>query len=352
MSDYISALLREIEEKAPAFEGRPVTSVFFGGGTPSILPEEQIVRVSDVLRAHFTISEEAEITIEANPGTLTKEKLECYKANGINRLSIGVQSALAHELLLLGRVHRFEDAILSFELARKAGFTNINMDLIFGIPGQTEEDFKKSLTRVGSFRPEHISVYGLQIEEGTKFFSRYGWDDAARQRGETPAILPTEEAERNMYHLTKETLEKYGYRRYEISNFARRGHICRHNLGYWKRREYLGLGLGASSLIDSRRFHNTEELSSYINGDYSRQEEAVLSRRDEMAEMMILGLRLEKGVSREEFYDAFGVSYYQKYGQKIESLKRSGLLQEEQDHIFLTELGFDLANQAMGEFLE
>ncbi len=351
IEDYISHLLREIEQEAEDKSDRVITTVFFGGGTPSILPAGKIDDLLEALRKHFTFAEDPEITLECNPGTLTKEKLAIYKNAGVNRLSMGVQSANDRELSMLGRIHVFADVIENYDAARNTGFKNIGMDLIFGLPQQRKDTFLQSVKKVVQFRPDHLSLYSLQIEEGTKFFALYGVDEETRRQGGLPMLLPTEEAERSMYHGAMEFLQSKGYERYEISNFCRKGFACRHNLGYWKRKDYLGLGLGAASLMGRKRFHKTNDLSSYLKGDFSVQEETALTRRDEMAEMMFLGLRLTEGVSFAEFHDAFGVSLKRTYEEPIARLTDQGLLIVNSERIYLSEKGFDLANQAMSEFI-
>lgn len=351
IEDYISALCREIGEEAKDYDGRLITTVFFGGGTPSILPAGQIDRLMDRIRAAFSLQKDAEITLECNPGTLTREKLAIYKNAGINRLSMGVQSTNDRELSMLGRIHSFRDVLTNYELARNVGFSNIGMDLIFGLPQQEMKTFLQSLKKVLMLRPEHLSVYGLTIEEGTRFYELYHIDDETRKSGKDPMVLPSEETEREMYHQAKMLAEKNGYRRYEISNFCRPGFACRHNVGYWKRTDYLGLGLGAASLIGKKRFHKTKVLSSYLKDDFSHQEEISMPRQEEMSEMLILGLRMDEGVSRAEFHDAFGVSLSRTWPDQIARLTEQGLLIEDSEGIRLTELGFDLANQVMVEFL-
>ncbi|MBQ7505698.1 MAG: radical SAM family heme chaperone HemW [Lachnospiraceae bacterium] len=351
IKDYISALQREIKEVSADFADRRIISVFFGGGTPSILPAGLIDRVMDTLRGCFSFGYGVEITIECNPGTLTREKLAIYKNAGINRLSMGVQSANDRELAMLGRIHSFRDVLSNYELARNVGFSNISMDLISGLPQQSVTSFLQSLRKVVMLKPEHISVYSLQIEEGTKYYDLYHYDDEARKRGDEPVLLPSEDAERAFIHESKRLLEEKGYRRYEISNYARKGFTCRHNVGYWKRKDYLGLGLGASSLIGRERFKRTTELAAYLKDDFEKKEKSLLTMKEEMSEMMFLGLRMDEGVSRGDFYDAFGISLHQEYGEAIEKLKDQGLLLETPERVYLSERGFDLANVAMAEFV-
>ncbi len=349
--DYVRVLLQEIKEKAPAYQNRTVTSVFFGGGTPSTLKAGGIADLMDQIRAHFQVSADAEITIECNPGTLTREKLAIYKGCGINRLSMGVQSADNAALKLLGRIHTYEDFLESFELARKTGFKNINLDIISGLPMQKEGDYEKSLKKLLRLRPEHLSVYSLLIEEGTDFYRMYGEDAKIREQGGEPKLLPSEETERNIVHRTVALLAESGYHQYEISNFARNGKESRHNLGYWRRNEYLGLGLGAASLIENRRFHNTRELTDYLKYDFSPQDEEVIDKKGQMEETMFLGLREIRGVEKAEFYRRFGVTMRNVYGKVIDEMASDGLLLETEKNVRLSERGLDVANYVMAAFL-
>ena len=247
---YVQALLREIDAVKEG-KGRSVSSIFIGGGTPSVLDAGFIGEILNRIRNKFQIQNDAEITIEANPGTADYGKLQAYRDYGINRLSIGLQSPDDRELKILGRIHNYEQFLETYKKARKAGFDNINVDLMSAIPDQTYKGWEKNLRTVAELEPEHISAYSLIIEEGTPF--------AARQLN-----LPDEDTEYNMYEATARILKEYGYKQYEISNYAKKGLECRHNKGYWQRTDYLGLGLGASSLLDHMRFSNTADMKEYI----------------------------------------------------------------------------------------
>ena len=289
--------------------------------------------------------------MECNPGTLTREKLAIYKGCGINRLSMGVQSADNAALKRLGRIHTYEEFLESYELARKTGFKNINLDLISGIPSQKEGDYEKSLKKLLRLRPEHLSVYSLLIEEGTEFHRLYGEDAKTREQGGVPKHLPDEETERNMFHRTAAILAESGYHQYEISNYARNGKESRHNLGYWRRNEYLGLGLGAASLIENRRFHNTRALADYLKYDFAPQDEEVIDRKGQMEETMFLGLREIRGVEKAEFYRRFGVTMRNVYGEVIDEMASKGLLLETEKNVRLSDRGLDVANYVMTAFL-
>ena len=336
-SDYVESLCKKIrsyEEFAKAYR---VVSIFVGGGTPSILDAEQMREIFCAIKETFELTYDAEITVEMNPGTVTSEKLAVYRECGVNRLSIGLQSVNNHELKALGRIHTYEEFLNTYQMARTAGFENINIDLISAIPYQTVESFRETLKKVVALEPEHISAYSLIIEEGTPFYERYG-------DGEHDDELPSEEDERQMYHDTREILASYGYERYEISNYAKPGFECRHNLGYWERCEYLGIGVGAASLIGNERWNFGDALSE-------EPEVEVLTRENEMEEFMFLGLRKIQGVSKQKFWEVFGVSMEEVYGDVIESMTLKGLLEEADGFVRLTETGIDVSNYVMSEFL-
>lgn len=325
--------------------GYEIVSIFVGGGTPSILTEAQITQVFEAVYESFPIREDAEITLEMNPGTDVKDKLPVYRKLGINRLSMGLQSADNKELKCLGRIHTYEDFRQVYQWAREAGFTNVNVDLMSAIPGQTLESYVDTLRKVADLEPEHISAYSLIIEEGTPFCERYG-------EGRHAEELPDEDTERQMYVRTREILEDYGYHRYEISNYAKDGYECRHNLGYWDRKEYLGLGAGASSLMDHIRWKEPDHIGPSTGLVLEEREDFTrLSRKDEMEEFMFLGLRKIKGVSEQDFYKSFKVSMDEEYKDNIENLIKEGLLVREEDRIRLTDRGIDLSNYALSQFL-
>lgn len=347
---YVDALLEEIRgfDEPEDYE---VVTVFFGGGTPSILPGQAIFRIMEALREKFSFRKGAEITLEANPGTVDKEKLSFYKKAGINRLSFGLQSADAEELKKLGRIHTWEKFLESFQLAREAGFSNINVDLMSALPGQTKESWEKTLRQVLALQPEHISAYSLIIEEGTPFYQLYEKDVERRDAGEEPELIPSEEEERAMYEATGRILKEQGYLHYEISNYAKPGRECCHNLGYWQRRDYLGFGLGASTLLNPVRYKNTENLEAYLGGDFSKKEFFVLTKDNQIEETMFLGLRVLEGVSKEQFREQFSCELRVVYRKELEKLEKEGLLEEEGDFVRLTSRGIDLSNPVLAEFL-
>lgn len=344
---YVERLCRRIRYWSDVIHnyGYEIVSIFVGGGTPSVLTEAQITQVFEAVHESFPIREDAEITLEMNPGTDVKDKLPVYRELGINRLSMGLQSADNEELKCLGRIHTYEDFRQVYQWAREAGFTNINVDLMSAIPGQTLESYEDTLRKVADLEPEHISAYSLIIEEGTPFYERYG-------EGRHAEELPDEDIERQMYVRTGEILEDYGYHRYEISNYAKDGYECRHNLGYWDRKEYLGLGAGASSLMDHIRWKEPDHIGPSTGLVLEEREDFTrLRRKDEMEEFMFLGLRKINGVSEYDFYKSFRVSMDEIYKESIENLIKEGLLVREEDRIRLTDRGIDLSNYALSQFL-
>lgn len=339
-ASYTEALLREIE--AVKTEKREVSSIFVGGGTPSALSPSLMGDIFEKIHKSFSVAPDAEITIEANPGTLSKEKLFLYRNVGINRLSLGLQSPEAAELKSLGRIHTYEEFLESFSLAREAGFQNINVDLMCALPDQTYEGWIRNLRKVAALHPEHISAYSLIIEEGTPFAKR-------------KLNLPDEDTEYRMYEDTAGILAEYGYEQYEISNYAKKDRACQHNVGYWTRKEYLGLGLGAASLWGNQRFSNTSDFSAYLKDSGSpekiRENRETLSLEDEMSEFMFLGLRMTEGVSKAEFLEGFGTPIESVYGNVLDKYKSVGLLEEKEGRIFLTRAGIHVSNGVMAEFL-
>lgn len=349
---YVEALIKEIKSKSQEYKHYSVPSLFIGGGTPSVLVGNFIFQIMEAVYEHFHVEKTAEITIECNPGTLNKEKVANYKNAGINRISLGLQSANNRELQLLGRIHTYEDFLKSYDLLRKTGFDNINVDLMSGLPMQKLTDWQNSLKRVVALRPEHISPYSLIIEEGTPFYEEFSLDEQRRQNGEEPCLLPGEELEREMYGWTEEYLEQHGYFHYEISNYAKMGKECGHNIGYWKRENYLGLGLGSASLVENQRFSNTSDLEGYLMENYEEEDRILLSRKEQMEEFMFLGLRMLQGVSREEFRRYFGVELEAVYGDVIAGFIEDGLLKQQSGYVFLTKEGISVSNYVMSEFLK
>lgn len=345
---YCHALMREVRQTAQAVSvDHPdiIQSIFVGGGTPSFIAAKQMEKLFVCLKENFHIQRDAEISIETNPGTIDETKLFIYREAGINRLSIGLQSTEDSLLRTLGRVHTFRDFEKNYYLARKAGFNNINIDIMSALPGQTPDAYKETLRIVTDYRPEHISAYSLIIEEGTPF---------ARD-AQVLSALPDEETERKMYELTKEILLTHGYGRYEISNYALPGRECRHNTGYWKGTPYLGLGLGASSYYDHARFSNETDIYKYIENPFipfaDRAGYEKQTVRQEMEDTMIFGLRMMEGVSKEEFAKAFGKEMDAVYGDVIKKYSGYGMLKDHNGRVFLTDAGIDVSNRIFEDFL-
>lgn len=347
---YLKRLCRQIRNFR-AEEEYEIRSIFIGGGTPSLLSGDEMKLLFESIHDRFVLDPGVEITAECNPGTLTPEKLSAYAACGINRLSIGLQSADDQELKLLGRIHTWDEFLRNYEAAREAGFQNINIDLMSALPGQTISSWERTLTLTAQLHPEHISAYSLIIEEGTPFYEMYADAEDKRSRGLDQPMLPTEETEREMYWLTDSILASHGMHRYEISNYALPGYECIHNIGYWRRIPYAGFGLGAASLIGSRRYRMTEDLDAYLRGDDSEKDVVLLSQKDEEEETMFLGLRMTEGVSLDEFRKTFGVSMYSLYGSTIEKLRSLGLIEAAGGRLRLTAKGTDVSNPVLAEFL-
>ena len=343
---YVQALLKEIESYREFARGYRVSTVFVGGGTPSVLEAGQMEGVLGNIQEVFELEKKPEITLEMNPGTVTEEKLQCYKENGVNRLSIGLQSVKNEKLEVLGRIHSYEEFLESYELARKAGFTNISVDLISSIPGQKLEEWKEELAALSALSPEHISVYQLIIEAETPFYEKYA---------EHEELLPDEEESREIYLWTGSFLKEQGYEQYEISNYAKPGKESRHNLKYWERGDYLGLGLGAASMVRNIRMSNTKDMKAYLERcgqpKTMREDVQFLEEARQMEEFMFLGLRKTRGVSRKEFRRIFGQEMDMVYEKALHKCLENGMLKEHKDRVYLSEEGVLLSNAVLSEFL-
>ncbi len=353
---YIQCVLKEIIEvgnnnKIDFENGKDdlflVKTIYIGGGTPSLIDSKYIVQIIEDIKLNFEIDEKAEITIEVNPGTVTLEKLEDYKRAGINRLSIGLQSTHEHLLKEIGRIHTYLDFLDTFRFAREAGFENINVDLMIGIPNQTLEEVKDSIEEIVSMEPEHISVYSLILEENTPLFKKV----------EEGLELPNEDLERKMYWAVKQTLEQNNYIHYEISNFAKKGYESKHNLDCWNQKEYIGFGIAAHSYTNGIRYSNIENLEQYIKNyeEDKTEENLVFHEKQDMEAMqkeyMLLGLRKIDGVSIQEFKIKFVANPVFLYHDKLEKLVNEELVEIDGDQIKLTNKGLDLANIVWEEFI-
>lgn len=336
---YFTQLMRQMEQKSESRGTIPVDSVFLGGGTPSAVDPMLIAKTMDRMRELYPVRENAEITIEMNPNSVTEENLRIYKEAGINRVSLGLQSTDNEELKRLSRLHTYEGFLKAYDLVQKVSFSGVNIDIMSALPGQSRESYERTLRRVTGLGPDHISAYSLIIEEGTPFYDRY----------KDGKGLPDEDTEREMYYDTKRILKEAGYERYEISNYAKEGFECRHNVGYWTRKPYLGFGLAAASLENETRFLMHSDLKRYLAGDFSAEEEK-LTENDIISEYMFLGLRLVKGISKADFHKEFGREVDEVYGEQIRKLVGEGLMGST-DRLFLTDRGMDLANTCMAEFI-
>ena len=349
---YTRALCAEIENCNEEFAAKySVDTVFVGGGTPSLLSEERMGRIFGSLGRTFNIERDAEITTESNPNSVTQEKFEAYRTIGINRLSMGAQSMDDRILNALGRVHKKEDVLRAYEAARKAGFDNINIDLMFGVPEQSLGDVMDSVKQVIELGPEHISLYGLQLEEDTIFYEEY-----------KSGILdvPEEAEERRMYHEAVNALKTAGYEHYEISNFALSGRKCRHNLKYWQLDNYLGLGLGAHSYIAGSRSKVVDSMDDYLalvsagRRPTDPKAHSFDSHKDAMGIYVFTALRKTEGVDTEDFERRFGISFFARYRDKADIIKEymdRGMLKMSGKYLQLTEEGIDISNDIMSEFV-
>ena len=340
MERYADELCRRIRDFSHRAHDRVVDTVYFGGGTPTLLPLPCFEKLLEALKNSFAISPDAEISCECNPASIDKNGLIALRKSGINRLSIGLQSANDFELKLLGRVHSFEDFRRTFTDARDAGFDNISADLMYGIPSQTKESFKKTLLSLVELAPEHISSYGLKIEDGTAF-----------AKNQDSLVLPDEDTEYEMYELCVNLFGEAGYERYEISNFAKRGFESRHNLRYWKLDDYIGFGVAAHSFFDGERFGNSRDIEGFICGKDIVEESYRPSPKDTLSEYVMLGLRLGKGISRKDFYTRFG----KELDSAFPSLKKyveNNFLKDDNGSVAFTTKGFFVSNSILSDLLE
>ena len=338
--DYVDALIGEISSYRQAPKLR-VDTVFFGGGTPTLLSEKSFVKIFAAINEAFLLLSNTEITVESNPKTLNEQKLRILKELGVNRVSMGLQSVHENELRELGRIHSFDDFLSSYEICEKLGVTNINIDLMYGIPHQTYASFAETLRRVSAFSPKHISVYGLMLEEGTPFFAK-----------KDSLVLPSEDEECEMYYLAADFLRGVGYRHYEISNSAKEGYECRHNLKYWHDQEYIGLGLAAHSYFGKKRYSNVSSFEEYFSPEMAKyRQETTLTEADEAYEFAMMRLRLAEGFSLSEYEARFSRSFLFGREDFIQKLQSAELLSLENGRINLTEKGFYVSNSILSELL-
>lgn len=343
---YLDDLKKEIETYSKEFEKKEIDTIFFGGGTPSILNCEEIKDLMDCIKNSFNISECAEITIECNPGTIDRKKLEVMKNSGINRLSIGLQAVQNKHLNYVGRIHTYEEFERNFKEARDVGFDNINIDLMYALPNQTKEEWQESLEKVVKLNPEHISAYSLILEEGTELFDMY-------ERKEFK--LMDEDSDIEMYEYTIKYLKENGYSQYEISNYSKEGRECKHNIIYWKCENYIGLGAGAAGYLGKKRYSNESSLVDYHKMIEDEKKPIAdienLSDEEMMEEMVFMGLRMNEGIDRNDFEKKFGIDFYKKYFDKLKKLEEIGLLDIDKYFVKLTQKGREISNSVFLEIL-
>ena len=347
---YIEALKKEIKEESKKIDKEKyiIDTIYIGGGTPSYIDERYISQIVYEIRENYNIEKEIEITIEVNPGTVNEEKLKEYKKNGINRLSIGLQSTNNELLKQIGRIHTYEEFLNTYNLARKVGFKNINVDLMLGLPNQTLTNIQDSLEKVINLKPEHISFYSLIIEENTQI-------EKMIKQGKLK--LPDEEIERNMYWKAKNILEENNYIHYEISNFAKEGYESKHNLNCWNQKEYLGFGVAAHSYFENKRYCNTNSIEEYCrnieeNNINKNRDICEIQKEEEMKkEYMLLGLRKIEGIDVQEFKNKFVENPIYTFHNELEKLVKEELIEIDLNQIKLTSKGLDFANLVWKEFI-
>lgn len=343
---YFNALKKEIRLYSDRLKDFHIDTVFIGGGTPSYVEYQLICELMDECRQYLDMSMVSEISIETNPGTLSVNKLTAYGQSGINRLSIGLQAWQNSLLGNIGRIHTQEEFVENYTLARNVGFKNVNIDIIFGLPGQTLADWYETLTNVINLKPDHVSCYSLKVEENTVFGRKYD---------EGKLVLMDDDMDREMYYMAVDTLSEAGLKHYEISNFAKPGYECKHNLIYWHAQEYIGLGAGAHSYFKGIRFNNVNDVNEYIsliiNKETALENEYVIDRKEAMSEYIILSLRLTEGLNISDFKTKYGEDIMRLFGENIDRLIKRQLIKLDNNKIKLSKKGLDLANQVFMEFI-
>lgn len=347
-SRYIDTLLLHMEDYSPSAKSYTIDTVYIGGGTPTIIPVPNMLSLIDGIYDNFTISPDAEFSMEINPATVDLSALKKYRRAGVNRISFGVQSSCDNELKALSRIHNYEDFELNFNLARRAGFANINVDIMYGIPEQTPTSLRTTLERLCALEPEHISMYGLKIEENTPF-----------AQVKDSLMLPDEDGEFDMYMDSVKFLEEQGYKQYEISNFAREGFQCRHNLKYWNCEDYLGLGPSAHSYYNGTRFSFKNDVEMYVEALETLEQEFDLtdeyyeiSPSERVGEYIMLRMRLSEGINTERFHDLFGSDFEKGYGRFLKSYIDSGFIKRKGKNYSFTVNGMFVSNYILAEMLE
>lgn len=343
--EYLFCLVEHIKRLAPTADDYAVDSIFLGGGTPTVIGGEGIARIGEALSIAFHLSRDTEFSVEANPGTVERADLGTMKRAGVNRISFGLQSSHDSELKALSRIHSYSEFLSAYSDARNAGFDNINIDLMYGLPDQTVDSFAETVERVSALSPEHLSLYGLKIEDGTPF---------GRMRDRL--VLPDEDSEYEMYLMAADLLGAAGYRHYEISNYAKPGQECRHNLKYWDALEYIGFGPSAYSYFGGRRYGYIGDLTEYIAAvkagcepiEYSEE----ITEKDREAEYIMLRLRLRDGITRGDFYDRFGIDFAEKYREKLSKYISLGIMENDRDRYYLGDRGMYVSNTVISDIAE
>lgn len=343
---YMEALKKELGHYEAVLSQSTIMTIYIGGGTPSAIDGVFIHELIDTIRKIADVDKTAEITIEINPGTLTPEKLNHYLSAGINRVSMGLQTTNDSLLTSLGRIHSTNDFITTFNAVKAAGINNVSLDLMFGLPNQTLQDIENALSLIRTLKPTHVSAYSLKIEEGTPLYESY---EAGK------ITLPDEDLERDMYHAIEKGLQSLGIKEYELSNFSLPGYESKHNLVYWKNEPYLGIGVSSHSKLSNTRFSNTSLIYQYIDsleaGNLPIDETDPIDKNEDLFESIILGLRLNRGISMSEFSDKYEIDFLSKYKEVLENLLDQNLILIKEDIVILTEKGRDLANQVFLQFM-
>ena len=345
--DYLISIKKEMELYKEEFKNKEFTSVFLGGGTPSILTPEELTILMENIYSNFNIKRDAEITMECNPGTLTLNKLKVMKKSGVNRLSIGLQAVQNHHLKYIGRIHTFEEFEKNYHDAKQMGFDNINIDLMYALPNQSREDWMESLEKVVKLNPTHISAYSLILEENTELFKMYERDEFN---------LLDENTDIEMYEYTIDYLKSHGYNQYEISNYAKDNFECKHNVLYWKCEEYVGIGASASGYFNGIRYNNICELDNYekmiLEGEKPIEWEEKLSIKDEIEESIFLGLRMNEGIQISDFKEKYNFDFEKEYKNEIEKLSKMELIEIDNNLMKLTQKGREISNSVFVEFIK
>lgn len=342
MADGFSGYVSDVIDEMAEYRGERVDTVFIGGGTPTVLPYQELGSLIEACFKNFNIASDYEFTVEANPETVNADKIKAMLFGGVNRISVGAQSFNDAELKKIGRIHDAKTAYNTICQLKEMGFDNINLDLMTALPDQTVQSLSNTLETAVSLPVTHISAYSLIIEENTPL---------EREYSRRELVLPSEDEDRKMYKMTVETLRKSGFNQYEISNFAKSGFECRHNKKYWKTEEYIGLGLAAHSYLDGKRFYNTSDLTEYMSGRKHSSDVTVLTERDKIGEFMIMGLRLNSGVSEAEFLRRFGKAVDEMYAKELEKFVNGGFLVRKDGKIALSDKGRDVSNSVLCEFV-